>query len=69
MWLDGAYNNRGMAYSKNGKYGRALQDFNTAIDLEPGSADFYNNRGLTYKEIGEVDLAIKDYNRAVELDP
>ena len=40
-----AYNNRGNAYRETGDLDKAIQDFNTAIDLNTEYAKAYNNRG------------------------
>jgi uncharacterized membrane protein YhaH (DUF805 family)/regulator of sirC expression with transglutaminase-like and TPR domain len=49
--------------------GKAIADYNSAIELAPDSADTYYNRGDAYDEIGEYGKAIADYSKAIELDP
>ena len=51
-----AYVNRGAAYESMDDLNRALQDFNTALGLEPKS-EAYNNRGNVY-------FKKRDYDRA-----
>ena len=63
-----AYNNRGLDYANLGKYDKAIEDFNKAIELNPDLAVAYYNRGNTYVELGEYDRAIKDYDKAIELN-
>jgi len=63
-----AYNNRGLDYANLGKYDKAIEDFNKAIELNPDLAVAYYNRGNTYAELGEYDRAIKDYDKAIELN-
>jgi tetratricopeptide (TPR) repeat protein len=54
-----------------GAYRRAIDDFSTAIALEPHNAAFYKNRGETHNEamFGQSEDAIKDYTKAISLDP
>jgi tetratricopeptide (TPR) repeat protein len=66
---DGAYNNRGTAYWSKGDYGRAIADYNRAIELNPKLAKAYTNRGNAHHGKGDYDRAIADYNRGIELDP
>ena len=64
-----AYNNRGLAYAKRGKYDLAIADFDKAIGLKPDYAEAYGNRGTAYAGRRYYDLAIADYSKAIELKP
>ena len=59
-----AYNNRGLAYANLGEYGRAIEDYDQALRLDPGYVLAYNNRGFAYKNLGEYRRAIEDYDQA-----
>jgi tetratricopeptide (TPR) repeat protein len=61
--------NRGTAYSAKGDLDRALQDYNLAIELDPGNAGAYVNRGLALGRRGEFESAIEDYAKAIALKP
>src|SRR5215467_5168656 len=61
-----AFNNRGVAYDKNGEYDRAILDYDQAIKLKP-SAEGYFNRGNAHLVKGHYDHAIDDYNQAIKL--
>ena len=63
-----AYTNRGNAYGAKGDFGRAIQDYNKSIELNP-EALVYTNRGVAYGEMCELDKAIQDYDKAIELNP
>ena len=52
-----------------GEYGKAIADYNRAIELDPNRAAAYYNRGCAYGEIGAYDKALADYNKAIELNP
>ena len=60
---------RGQAYYQKGEYNRAIDDFNTALELHPDFRWVYINRGLAYEDKGELDLAIKDFSKAIALKP
>ena len=56
-----------MAYYDLGELRRAIEDYDTAINLDPNYADAYYGRGLAYGQLGRVDEAIADLARASEL--
>jgi Tfp pilus assembly protein PilF len=59
----------GLEYTDDGQYDLAIDNFNDAIDADPGYAKAYNDRGNVYFMKGQYDLAIKEYRKAIELDP
>jgi len=62
-------NNRGLAYSKEGQYDKALLDFGSAISMSPDDAIAFNNRaGVFYKKREYVN-AVTDYSTAIHLAP
>ena len=61
-----AYNLRGYAYEIKGEVDCAIQDYNTAINLEPNYTEAYVNRGMAYSQKGELQRAIKDFNTAID---
>ncbi len=63
------YLDRGNRYSRNGVYHRAIEDYSTAIQLEPGLAEAWYNRGCSWYEVGDYANAIADLTRAIELAP
>lgn len=60
------YNNRGLAYEKNGDYELAAQDYSKCIELDPYDVAGYYNRGNTYLKLAEYKKAIADYDTALE---
>ena len=66
---DKAYVNRGRYYHSINENNKALQDYNSALSLNPAYALAYNNRANIYKEQGFFDSALVDYNKAILLDP
>ncbi|MFA5790577.1 MAG: tetratricopeptide repeat protein [Caldisericia bacterium] len=74
-WIDeytfpliSAYAQRGFAYYRKSLYREAMDDFNKAIKLTPGTAFEYYIRGLLFARRQAKDLAIKDLKKASELD-
>ena len=63
------YVDRGNRYSRNGVYHRAIEDYTTAIEMDPFYADAFYNRGCSYYEVGLYDKSIADLTKAIELDP
>jgi len=46
-----AYNTRGAAYAKIGRYQNAIDDFSKAVQIDPNFAGAYTNRALAYRQI------------------
>ena len=64
-----AYNNRGIAFTDEVLYDRAIADFTQAIALKPDADGAYINRGIVYDDRGLHDRAIADYTQAIALKP
>ena len=60
---------RGIENSQSGRYDRALQDFNQALQLKPRDPALLTYRGVVYYAKGQSDQAMKDFNQALEIDP
>ncbi len=63
------YIHRGAAWYRLGNFDQAIDDFTSALNLDPTSADALKNRGLTYKKIGQSKEAFGDFTRALRLQP
>ena len=50
-------------------YGKAIEDFNEALRLEPSNAKAYAGRGYSYFCIGRYAEAVQDAKRADQLAP
>ena len=64
-----AYSNRGLTYVSLGKFGKALQDYTRAIELDSRFRDAYYNRADLRCKTGEFNKAIGDYTEAIRIDP
>jgi tetratricopeptide (TPR) repeat protein len=64
-----AYNTRGAAYARVGRFQDAITDFSKAVQLNPGYAAAYTNRALAYRQIGKNQEAMADFTKAIQSDP
>ena len=65
----GAYNTRGAAYARVGRYSDAISDFNKAVQIDPNYAPAYTNRALAFRQTNRNDQALADFSRAIQADP
>lgn len=63
------YNNRGLAFASIGEQRAAINDFSTAIEIDPGHIIAYKNRGVAYNNVGDYEEAIKDFDKAIKAQP
>jgi tetratricopeptide (TPR) repeat protein len=63
------YAARGFAYSHLEEHALAVQDYTTALELNPNNLSALNNRCWSYSEIGEYDRALADCNNLMNLAP
>jgi tetratricopeptide (TPR) repeat protein len=60
---------RALAYSLRGEYGRALPDYDRAIELDPNSAIALNNRAWAYYKTKQAQRGLRDVERSIQLQP
>ncbi len=63
------FRSRGNAYHTAANNVEALNDYNTAIGLDPAYTLAYVSRGVIYHETEDFQRAIADYDEAAFLDP
>ena len=63
------YYNLGVYYSEQGRVDEAIEQFNTAIKINPRHAQAHNNLGIAYTKKMMFNEAIAEYKRALVLDP
>lgn len=66
------HGNLGMVYDKLGKENESIENFKTALEIDPyypGAHRAYYNLGIFYAERGEIGKSLEYYNRAIELEP
>jgi protein O-mannosyl-transferase len=64
-----AYHNRGLTYYRAGRFDRAAEDFDKALELKPDDIDAYCSLGMVYLNIGIPDKAIESFDKAIALKP
>lgn len=60
---------KGIQFLSEGRQRDAITAFDTAIRLNPRSAEAYQARGMAYNETGKNEQALKDYDAALALNP
>ena len=63
------FRSRGNAYHAANNNVEALNDYNTAIGLDPAYTLAYVSRGVIHHEAEDFERAIVDYDEAIRLDP
>jgi tetratricopeptide (TPR) repeat protein len=63
------FDNLGSVYSAKGWEDKAIEQYRTAIRVDPSYVDAYNNLGVSYLELGRVDEGIQLFQAAVRLRP
>ena len=61
--------NRGVRYHDAGNLKLAIENYSTAIKLNPDYAAAYYKRGDACHGIGEPELAVRDYKKYLALAP
>jgi lipoprotein NlpI len=71
VWGDEASDayDKGIKFLSEGRQRDAITAFDTAIRLNPRSAETYQARGMAYNETGKHEQALKDYDAALALNP
>lgn len=64
-----AYNNRGLALKKSGRFDEAIADFEKTIALDPSRNKAYNNLGVLYLNAGLFDKSIEYLDKSIAIDP
>lgn len=64
-----AYGCRGLVYSKQKNWQKAIADFNQALRLNPQEPSMHRNRGKARMQLGDYRGAIADLNQAIAVEP
>lgn len=66
--LSALHTNRGTGHRLLGRYGRALEDHDAAVRIDPRNARAWHNRGNVLYFLGRFEEAIESSSRAIALD-
>jgi len=58
----------GMTEYHRGNYGRAVEDFDRAIEINPDDDKAYFDRGYAYNGMGNYMRSVEDFSRAIEIN-
>ena len=61
--------NRGVDYDKLGKNLKAVNDFTSALNIDPNFYAGFNKRGRVYSRLDQFGRAIEDFTSAIRLKP
>jgi tetratricopeptide (TPR) repeat protein len=59
----------GLTLSKLGRQEEAIEQYQTALRLNPSNAECHNNLGILLMDQGNIDEAIQEFAEAVRLKP
>lgn len=63
------YYHSGLEYAKRNEFKLAIEQYDQAIALYPGSDDYYLKRGEALFKNQQIEQSIKDFTKAVEIQP
>ena len=65
----GAWNDKGFALAKLGRYEEALKAIDKAIELKPDAAEVWDSRGFALAKLSRYEEALKAIDKAIGLEP
>ncbi|CAD8190283.1 unnamed protein product [Paramecium pentaurelia] len=63
------YLNNGLVYQKQGKFEKAIIEYNKAIEESPSYAAAFQNRANAFSSLMNFEEAFKDYSIAIRINP
>lgn len=60
---------RGNELIQAGELEKAIDEYKSALELEPGNVDALTNLGVVYYNLGQLDDAVEQYSKALEIAP
>jgi tetratricopeptide (TPR) repeat protein len=64
-----SFSRRGASFAARREFGRAIEDFSKAIQLDPDDPQRYVDRGYAHLSAGQPILAMADFDQALKLTP
>lgn len=63
------FNDRGNAYFSARRYDTAIQDYESALKIDPYFAQAHNNLGIALRSVGQLDKGVDSLRQAIRFDP
>ncbi|MET9411209.1 tetratricopeptide repeat protein [Streptomyces sp. NPDC002935] len=63
------YTLRGQAHRMSGRYNQAIEDYTSALSLDPNLTRAYAGRGHAHRRLRHHDAALADFDQAIRLAP
>ena len=60
---------KGLKLSKDGKYSKAISEFDRILSDNPKNAEVLSDRGVARFHLNDIEGALSDLNKALELEP
>lgn len=60
---------KGIKFLRNKQFDRAIEEFTTAIKLQPEEVLAYHKRGVAYRKKAEYEKSIEDFSAAIAINP
>jgi tetratricopeptide (TPR) repeat protein len=67
--IDAVHFNRARGHAKNGALDSAIDDYNSAINLNPKNINALRNRGNIWYQKSDFDRALADFSKIIAIDP
>lgn len=64
-----AYNFRGLGHAEKGRYRQAIEDYSTALKINPKYGEALNNRANAYAATGRYALSLADFAKLIAINP
>ncbi|MDP8202236.1 MAG: tetratricopeptide repeat protein [Candidatus Tenebribacter burtonii] len=63
------YFKKGNEYAEDGKYDKALEFYQKALDINPSLASVYYKMGIVYNDMKKYNEALECYEKTIEINP
>ncbi|KAK9888749.1 hypothetical protein WA026_000975 [Henosepilachna vigintioctopunctata] len=63
------FNNRSMAYIKQGQYDKAIDDCDSALDLDPNNLKSNFRKSVALEQVGRLEEALESSEECLKVDP
>ncbi len=65
----GGHLKAGNGFTEAGQFAEAVEEYEAALELDPGNVDVMTNLGVAYYQLGQPSMAVDIYNQAIAIAP